>query len=288
MSYTTGPQLRVLDTATGTAGPVLCTYSNQATGIAPVLNSLPPPVGFYQTFCRNGRNILIPDNSTVRDTINSTLCLAGIVFDINVVIDTFLHSWDSNMSFTLSQGITSVQLITNRGGSGDNFIGTELNDSAANLISSGTAPFTGSFRPEQQLNMFNGRSPGGLWILTMTDNSTGDTGMLKAWCLIIVYLCPIGGINTIEIPFAYRLYQNYPNPFNPVTTIKYGLPRYGLTSLTIYDVLGRVVTKLVENEFNDAGTYEVKWDASGFSSGIYFYTLESGSYKETKKMVLMK
>ena len=121
----------------------------------------------------------------------------------------------------------------------------------------------------------------------MVDQFAGDLGFLRAWCFVFIMSCPMGGITTIEIPFTYRLRQNYPNPFNPVTTITYGLPRYGHTRLTVYDIMGREVSKLVD-EFRDAGTYTVSFDGTNLASGIYFYTLESGRFKETKRMLLVK
>jgi hypothetical protein len=289
MAYTTGPELRKIDTATGAAGPVLCTYSAQATGIACGLSGL-PPYGVTNTICRRELHIAVPDNNPagIRDTIRMIGNSGMYIIDINVRLDTFIHTWDGDVAFTLSHNSTAVALITNRGGSGDNFIRTSLNDSAINPISSGTAPFTGLFRSEQSLSSFNNLVPTGDWILFMTDNAAGDTGFLQSWCIIFQMYPGIGIIKTSEIPFVYRLTQNYPNPFNPVTTIKYGLPKFGKTNLIIYDILGRVAAKLVDNEFKDAGTYEVQWNASNFSSGIYFYTLESGNYSETKKMVVIK
>ncbi|HEY3251766.1 MAG TPA: T9SS type A sorting domain-containing protein [Ignavibacteria bacterium] len=235
----------------------------------------------------NGFTKPIPDVSTMRDTINVTsIGQACTICDVNVRIDTALHTWDSDLAFTLTHSATTVALITNRGGSGDNFIGTILDDSAATPISAGTAPFTGSFRPESPLTAFTG-NPNGLWVLTITDGVGGDSGYLKQWAMVISYTCPVGGIQTIEVPFTYRLSQNYPNPFNPQTTIKYGLPKPGMTRLVVYDILGRVVTTLV-NEYKTAGLYDVNFDGSNLASGIYFYNLESGDYKETKKMLLIK
>ena len=90
-----------------------------------------------------------------------------------------------------------------------------------------------------------------------------------------------------EIPDEYRLYQNYPNPFNPSTNIKYQIANNKLVILKIYDILGKEVETLV-NENQKPGTYEVTFDGSKLSSGIYFYTLTAGEYNETKKMVLIK
>lgn len=93
--------------------------------------------------------------------------------------------------------------------------------------------------------------------------------------------------NTEEIPTSYSLSQNYPNPFNPSTNISYGLPKAGLVKLVIFDVLGREIKTLV-NGYKAAGMYEISFDASGISSGVYFYKVESGDFSSIKKMVLIK
>jgi len=97
------------------------------------------------------------------------------------------------------------------------------------------------------------------------------------------------------VPDKYELSQNYPNPFNPSTTIKYSIPNVGdanFTSTTnvqlkVYDILGREIAVLV-NERQKQGYYEVKWAASNWPSGIYFYQLKAGNYNQTKKMLLLK
>jgi hypothetical protein len=92
--------------------------------------------------------------------------------------------------------------------------------------------------------------------------------------------------NTL-VPAVYSLEQNYPNPFNPSTVIKYQVPTTGKVMLKIYDLLGKEITTLV-NENQNAGYYSVPFDASNLSSGIYFYTLTSGEFSSTKKMTLVK
>jgi hypothetical protein len=101
------------------------------------------------------------------------------------------------------------------------------------------------------------------------------------------------GINTFssEIPIGFSLSQNYPNPFNPSTKMKFSIPpskgARGMTRLIIYDILGREVTTLV-NEQLQPGIYEVEWDGTNYCSGVYFYKLITNDYSETKKMVLIK
>jgi hypothetical protein len=89
------------------------------------------------------------------------------------------------------------------------------------------------------------------------------------------------------IPKAYAMYQNYPNPFNPSTTFSFDLPVKSFVSLKIYDILGREVAILVSEEM-PAGAYNRQWNTQRFSSGIYFYRLQAGSFTQTKKLVLLK
>ena len=90
-----------------------------------------------------------------------------------------------------------------------------------------------------------------------------------------------------QVPENYNLLQNYPNPFNPSTTIKYDLPRQSRVKLVVYNVLGREVATLVDGA-KKAGSYQVRWNAKGFASGVYFYRLKAGDYIATKKLLLLK
>lgn len=90
-----------------------------------------------------------------------------------------------------------------------------------------------------------------------------------------------------ETPGMYSLSQNYPNPFNPVTNIRFAIPESGPVKLTVFDMLGREVETLV-NENLDRGTYNADWNASGYPSGVYFYRIEAGGFGEVRKMILVK
>ena len=105
-------------------------------------------------------------------------------------------------------------------------------------------------------------------------------------------LTPIGIANNSELLNSYYLSQNYPNPFNPVTKIQFNLPVSGNVSLKIYDMLGKEVKTLVSS-FTPAGTYNISFDGSNLSSGVYFYKLEASvkdgsNFVMTKRMVLIK
>ncbi|MEO8512226.1 MAG: T9SS type A sorting domain-containing protein [Ignavibacteria bacterium] len=99
----------------------------------------------------------------------------------------------------------------------------------------------------------------------------------------------IGIENTsTSIPKEFRLYQNYPNPFNPKTTINFDIPKNSNIDIKVYDIMGKLVAVLSDNEFKNAGSYKVTWEASNFASGIYFYRIEADNFVDSKKMVLVK
>jgi len=89
------------------------------------------------------------------------------------------------------------------------------------------------------------------------------------------------------IPTAYKLNQNYPNPFNPTTNIQFQLPKSGNVTITIYNILGQVVTTLV-NRRMEAGVHTITFDARNYASGVYFYRIHSGDFTKAKKMMLLK
>ncbi len=116
----------------------------------------------------------------------------------------------------------------------------------------------------------------------------GENGLLNSGS---IYSNP--SIISIEnlgttIPKEFRVYQNYPNPFNPSTTIKFDLPKDSRVSIYIYDILGKEIAVLSDNEFKNAGSYIIEWNAANFSSGVYFYRIEAGGFVVTKSMILVK
>ena len=99
---------------------------------------------------------------------------------------------------------------------------------------------------------------------------------------------PTGVNNNLSfVPLSYSLNQNYPNPFNPSTKIEYEIPATGVVTMKVFNVLGQVVSTLV-SEKQDAGKHFAIFDASRFSSGIYFYQISAGKFVATKKMMFLK
>lgn len=99
---------------------------------------------------------------------------------------------------------------------------------------------------------------------------------------------PTGIVSQTGVAEKYLLEQNYPNPFNPSTNIKFSVPEDGSVSLKFYDMMGREVASYIDNGFLKAGIYNAQFDGSDLASGIYFYTLSTNKFVETKKMMLVK
>jgi len=135
-------------------------------------------------------------------------------------------------------------------------------------------------------------SPGTYQVILVTANAMGNDTLIRT-CYITVQNETGISVTGNEIPSKYSLEQNYPNPFNPMTKLKFSIPLLrGVAEgrgvlLKVYNSLGKEISTLV-NEEMDPGMYEVSWNASDYPSGVYFYTLTSGDFKQTKKMLLIK
>lgn len=126
---------------------------------------------------------------------------------------------------------------------------------------------------------------GGKVIAVWTDQRKGVPNQ-EIYSANLASLIAVNNIST-EVPSSFKLHQNYPNPFNPSTKIRFDLPAESFVKITIYDALGRAV-KLIVNQDLRPGSYETTFDASDYTSGVYFYEITTSSYKEVKKMVLIK
>jgi hypothetical protein len=131
-------------------------------------------------------------------------------------------------------------------------------------------PYGGSIRclAVSGTNLFAGTYGGGLWRRSLSQ-------------LVDVKLA------SREVPAEFTLAQNFPNPFNPSTTIKYELPKASDVRLSVFDILGREVSVLV-NERRDAGVHEEKFDGSNLASGLYLYRLQARDFVQTRKLLLVR
>ena len=133
---------------------------------------------------------------------------------------------------------------------------------------------------------------------TVTFRITSNDGLLQRmnslfnffdWSFTDVYIKDeVSGLKSIyQVPEQFKLYQNYPNPFNPVTTIRYSVPKTSNVSIIVYDILGKEIETLV-NEGKFPGNYDIQFNGSNFSSGVYFYVMRVDNFIGTKKLILIK
>src|SRR5690606_22599016 len=189
----------------------------------------------------------------------------------------------------------SSRIVMNNNGGEKHNILTSFSDDAVMGLNSPEmiAPYTNEVRPFQAFGNFDNSPARGNWTINIqqmaSDNPSGfSPAVLNGWGIRLNGQ-DITGIQNVssEIPGKYELSQNYPNPFNPSTSIKFSLPQSEVATLKVYDILGKEVASLVNEKLN-SGTYEYQFNASGLTSGVYFYKLEAGSFSEVKKMLLIK
>jgi predicted GNAT superfamily acetyltransferase len=122
-------------------------------------------------------------------------------------------------------------------------------------------------------------------------NNVIQMELFWGWMYLDYLAVPASILTAVEgskqIPFSFSLEQNYPNPFNPITTIRYSIANSGLVKLFVYDILGREIAGLV-NQQQQGGFHDVSFNAGSFASGVYFYRLEAGNQTEIKKMIVLK
>ncbi|MFZ1978748.1 MAG: T9SS type A sorting domain-containing protein [Bacteroidota bacterium] len=123
-------------------------------------------------------------------------------------------------------------------------------------------------------------------VVTQTTLFAGtDAGVWSLPLSDIITSVPAKG--SASLPTYFKLDQNYPNPFNPSTTISFSIPQHSFVSLKVFDLMGREISTIVSGDLQ-AGSYSRCWNAKGFSSGVYFYRLQAGTYTQTKRLVLLK
>jgi subtilisin-like proprotein convertase family protein len=213
------------------------------------------------------------------------------ISDVNVFVG-INHAYANDISVSIRNPAGSTTRILYPGGSPNNgrhmiTIYDDQADSTAN--ENLPAPWSPRVKPVNALSIFNSQNSLGWWRITITDVFPSlDDGRLIGWGIQFnnSSVTAINSENT-GVPTRFNLYQNYPNPFNPSTTIKYDIPKDALVKVVVFDVLGREVRTLV-NEQKKAGSYSLQMNASGLSSGVYFYKIHAGDFTDTKKMVLIK
>jgi hypothetical protein len=217
------------------------------------------------------------DNTNNFFTLNDTINLIGAV---NPRLE-FMARWATETSFDY----TRIQVSTNFGSTWTNLTG-RFTESVGGQPSYHAVQ---SWIYERiNLNAYIGQRVK-LRFNYVTDNGIPGDGFYFDNFRVVNYTDgPVGITQTgNEIPKRFALMQNYPNPFNPITKIKFDIPKSSFVKITVFDILGREVS-IIANQNLNAGSYETGFDATKLTSGVYFYKIEAGEFIETKKMLLVK
>jgi hypothetical protein len=212
---------------------------------------------------------------------------------------------------------TTGSVVTDATASGGSYVNVASSTGTitwhfTNVLAAGTYPITFGYRlnsgtPKNQYININSVRTDTLYCTDPVSTTTwyertinvdlaqgADTVQMEMWWgwMAVDYLAvPRSVVTSVEnppsMPVNFSLAQNYPNPFNPTTNIKYSLMHSGLVKLIVYDILGRQIATLI-NERQNAGTYDVPFNASALTSGVYFYRITAGSFSQTRKMVVLK
>ncbi|MDP2886172.1 MAG: T9SS type A sorting domain-containing protein [Ignavibacteria bacterium] len=266
---------------TFTSGTITILNPNSATGANPELaasSSVAPNISGTSTFVLGQGANTVASAQGYRISLNNAAVLNNLTINTGTVGVALL----TNVTVKGKLTITSCGPLS----------GTGFTWTAPNYVFNGNvAQVTGSIMPATVKNVTI-NNPAGVTssqALTITDTLFLVSGTLSG---------PYTAGTTVKvstdvqdqstgIPQDYSLQQNYPNPFNPSSAIRYQLSANSFVSLKVFDMLGREVATLV-NEVKKAGTYSTTWNAAGFGSGVYFCTMQAGSFHETKKLILMK
>ena len=256
----------------GWAGPdmqVTLASGEARTGVDCVMNST-----LQMDQCASP-GLAISDNSTVFNVMN--VAQAGVIGSVRVYVN-ITHTYQGDLTVTLTSPAGTQVILHNRTGSGtDNIIGW----------------YPDALIPAGNLSGLAGQTMQGDWRLTVSDGAGGDVGIFNQWCLQFIYALPyVSGTPEQGLPSVLALRGNYPNPFNPSTNIKFDLPVRGHVSLQIFDVAGRLVRTLVDDD-REAAAHVVVWDGTDdtgrtVSSGAYYCRVTSGAGTATAKMLLLK
>lgn len=200
------------------------------------------------------------------------------ITDLNVLIN-INHTFNADLDmFLLAPDGTRVELATDVGGSSDNFIDTIFDQEAATIITAGTAPYTGSFRPEGDLSVLYGSQSAGTWVLEVTDDAAGDGGTINNFELEIC------GIPTLSVnEFTETNFSIYPNPNNGTFNIKTNSPNGEKMNVSVFDMGGRQV---YNNRFDSGLQQENTIDLGNVQAGVYLVNLTDGIQTITRKIVV--
>jgi len=225
----------------------------------------------------NGTNWSFPSNTGFPTSNITTLSSIGTNLFLGTMTGVYLSTDDGANWNAVNTGLTTLNVRSAVVNGNNLFVGTNgggvflTTDNGSNWSAVNTG-LTNKYVYALAVigsDLYAGTMGSGLWKRSLSDMVTAVED------------------NKINQPLNFTLFQNYPNPFNPTTTIQYNIPKTGFVKISVYDILGKEIKTLVSEEKNP-GSYEVEFEANGLASGIYYYTIRTGDFTQSRKMILMK
>ena len=212
-------------------------------------------------------------------TITATARTRYLTSTYNSALHTFFVLTESHISYSWQDCMDSLQFVTRK----------MYPDSLGMVFYNGTSAPTAGMVVENQVSftMPSGVVQANCELVAFVQDPTTKNIYAAAVVPMDPSVSALPGENTNGTPTAFKLLQNFPNPFNPVTTIRFVLAKQAHVELTVYDASGKRIRTLVNNKLK-TGEHAVRFDASDLASGVYFYRIKTGSFSETKKMLLIK
>lgn len=203
------------------------------------------------------------------------------ITDVNVTFSA-THTFDADLDiFLTSPNGTTVELSTDNGSLNDDYINTVFDQEATTPITSGSAPFTGSFIPEGDLSTIYGEMSGGDWVLSVTDDAGQDGGSFDAFS---IELCVQGTLSTKEVEGNLSNLSLYPNPSNGEFNLSFDAEDSDEVKLQLFDVAGRMVKQL---DYTNVGArFARRVPFKGVSKGLYLLRITNGTKFSTRKLVI--
>lgn len=271
---------------------MIVTYPYGGNGISPPGSIAPVTLFnyevdyiFYHDYCSPSTPAIIQDNASTISEIEITQ--QGELYDLDVMVD-ITHPVTSELRLILiSPGNLPFILSNYNGGQGDNYSQTIFDDEADISISEATPPFTGHYRPESSLAPLDGKPFSGIWKLRINETGQPNSGILNNWCMHLFFKdSTVIGINEQD-PTTSFLMQNYPNPASSSTTIHFSLNFDEKVTLNLYDSQGKFICNLATGVYS-AGEHLIVTSTNGLKPGVYHYTLQSNSFIQTRRMLVVK
>ncbi len=214
----------------------------------------------------------------------STITIAQnlTITDVNVIFSAE-HTFNGDLDITLtSPAGTEIELSTDNGGSSNDYTNTVFDQEATDLITDGTAPFTGMYRPEGDLSSLNGEMAAGDWILTVADDAGGDGGVFTQFGLQLCFASTLSN-NSFNAPIKDLVV--YPNPSNGEFNITFDADQNDEeVAIQLFDLRGRMLTEKTYR--NTAARFSEKVNFVNVNSGVYFVRITNGDKQSTKKLII--